>query len=200
MAEASEPSGSGPARRPRMGASARRYIERSATAIPAAPVTTAAASVAPAWRTGALAGWLEIEGELGALLAAVVRRLHHDLLAALPLVEGAAHVEPQLELGRRVEQGLCGGEPEDAHQVVVQAVEAVAVLVGPDDVRIGRRRDPLSRRHGYRALFFADIERMNDSIGIAVSDSIESVPRAPRLTDTRAIVSASFASTMFTKS
>ena len=41
---------------------------------------------------------------------------------------------------------------------------------------------------------------MNVSIGIAVSVSIWTVPRAPSATESRAIVSLSFASTMFTKS
>src|SRR5206468_2386376 len=47
---------------------------------------------------------------------------------------------------------------------------------------------------------FLPIARMNPSIGIALSVSICTVPRAPSPTETRAIVSASFASTMFTKS
>src|SRR6266851_1098873 len=147
------------------------------------------------------AGRVEIERQwLGALLTALVRGLHGDLLAALALLEGAAYVEAELELRRRVEEGLGRRQAEHAHEVVVQTVEAVTVLVRPHDVGVGRRRDPLAGRGRYRALFFAEIERMNDSMGIAVSDSIDRVPRAPRLTDTRAIVSASFASTTFTKS
>ena len=54
-------------------------------------------------------------------------------------------------------------------------------------------------RRGRYFVFFP-IVRMNVSIGMAESVSIWTVPRAPRPTDTREIVSLSFASTMFTKS
>jgi hypothetical protein len=51
-----------------------------------------------------------------------------------------------------------------------------------------------------RYLVFFPMVRMNVSIGMAVSVSIWTVPRAPSPTETRAIVSLSFASTMLTKS
>lgn len=51
-----------------------------------------------------------------------------------------------------------------------------------------------------RYLVFFPMVRMNVSIGMALSVSIWTVPRAPRPTETREIVSLSFASTMLTKS
>ena len=125
--------------------------------------------------------------------------LHVDLRTALPLLERTANVEAQLELRRGIQQRLGGWQAEHPDEVVVQPAEAIAVLGRPDDVRVRRWLDPLVWI-GYRVLFFAVIARMKDSTGMALSVSIDSVPRAPRLTETRAIASASLASTTFTKS
>src|SRR5205807_6413018 len=76
----------------------------------------------------ALARRVEVEGQrLRALLAAVVRRLHRDLLAALALLERTAYVEAELELRRRVQERFRGREPEHADEVVVEAIEAIAI-------------------------------------------------------------------------
>src|SRR5438105_2229033 len=183
------------------GPAPRRAEMRRTARRPRPPQRSRRRRAASARRTARSARRVEIEGQrLGTLLSAVMGGLHRDLLAPLSLLERTAYVEAELELRRRVEQRLRGREPEDAHEIVVQAVEAFAVLVIPHDVGIGRRTDALARRTAYLALRFAEIERTNDSTGIAVSVSMEIVPRAPRLTDTRAIVSESLASTTLTKS
>ena len=82
-------------------------------------------------------------------------------------------------------------DPAIAHEQGHPALE-------PGRAPVGEGR-PAQERRGYRALF-RPMERMKPSIGIALSVSICTVPRAPSPTDTRAMVSLSFASTMFTKS
>jgi len=98
-------------------------------------------------------------------------------------------------------------------RVDVRAVRRAAVRSEiRDAVAADEKRDPRAKRRraavrerraaqqGRRYLAFLPIVRMKVSMGIALSVSIWTVPRAPSPTETRATVSTSFASTMFTKS
>ena len=85
-------------------------------------------------------------------------------------------------------------------------VRDAAVAEEDGDTAAQRRRTTVGKcraaKEGrrWRYLVFLPMVRMKVSMGMAESVSIWTVPRAPRPTETREMVSLSFASTMLTKS
>ena len=118
-------------------------------------------------------------------------------LASFALLERPANVEPERVLLGRMQERVAGRHTDDPDEIVVEAREPLPLLIAPDDVGVG---GGLEASGAARHFAFLAIVRMNCSIGIAGSVSIDRVPRAPRFTDTRAMTSLSFASMMFTKS